>query len=60
MSLTTMLIIGFVMAGIASLPKEYVQKADEETTSYLAEREPRAYHFAILIILIIYITTLFT
>ncbi len=55
-----MLIIGFVMAGIASLPKEYMQKADEETTTYLAKREPRAYHFAILIILIIYITTLFT
>ncbi len=55
-----MVIILGVIAFIGSLPKEWMEKADEETTAYLAEREPRAYHYAIIILSITYITTLFT
>ncbi len=60
MTLTTMLIIGFIIALLASLPKEWMEKADDETTAYLNEREPRAYHYAFIIFFIIYITTLLT
>ena len=60
MSITTLVIIGLVIEAFMSIPKDWMEQADDETKAYLADREPRAYHYALIIFFIIYITTLFT
>ena len=60
MSFTSILIAGVILGALMSIPKEWMAKADEETTAYLEQREPRAYHYALAIFFIIYLTTLLT